>query len=316
MPTYPGGGDRITVEALLKMPQLIARPLTALAAKKFVADRIFAKGSPDQVRGGAALFQRSESIYPARAAEEVGVRSAYPRTGWTEEVMAAMVKKYGLEVPISDEAKRRNQLDVVQRAQRKLANAVVKFVDSEAIALFIADAAVLTDTASADWTTAGTDIVADIASFRQQIVDQNEGYEPNIMLVNSAQELDLITDADIRNALPRESSGAAAQNPVQTGRAAPILGLDAIISTPQVTAGTVIVLEQQTVGTIADEAPAADEGYVSYQPGDNPTGGGAFPTLYLKLYREDGSDETIARAARFPAMWLAEPKAALVATGA
>lgn len=323
---YPGSGVTITVEALLKQPRLLARRLTDLVYQRFIADRIFAQGTADQVAGGAALYQRSESIFPTGAAEEVGVRSEYPRTAWTEAVLAAIVRKYGLEVPIADEAQRRNAMDVIARAQRKLANAVVKFVDTQAMTLLTTDSAVLTGAASGDWTTAATDIISDIAGARKAIFDQNEGYDPDTIIVNPAQELDLITDVDIRNALPRE--GSAPQPAALTGRAVPILGLTQVLSTPQLSAGTVIILSSGVAGTIADEAPLAGEGYATYRPGGpapgaapfpavsgNP-GAAVFPTIYVKVYREDSSDESIVRAARFPAMWLSEPKSVYKLTGA
>jgi hypothetical protein len=304
--TYPGGGPRVTVEALLRQPRLIARALTDLATKRFVADRIFARGSAEQVQGGAVLYQQSESIYTDRDPEEVGVRSRYPRAGWTEAILAAAVKKYGLEVPISDEAKRRNQLDVVQRAQRKLVNSVVKFVDGLAMSLFLNDANVLTFAGSGDWSTAATDIIFDVARAVNLIGLQDEGYEADTLIVNSAQELDLLVDKDVRDALPREGG---IQNSVITGRAVPMLGLRQIVATNQLAAGTAIVTESQMVGTIADEQPGADENYMAFNPG------AGMATVWVKVYREEGADETIVRAARFPAMWLAEPKAAVKITG-
>jgi hypothetical protein len=224
-----------------------------------------------------------------------------------------MVRKYGLEVPITDEAKRRNMLDYVARGQRKLANAIVKFVDTLAMSLLLTDSNVITSTASADWTTAGTDIIADIAGWKKLIYDRDEGYEPDTLIVNPAQELDLISDKDIRDALPRENGGSSS---VITGRAVPILGLRQILVTPALTAGTVIIAEAGMVGTIADELPGSDEGYTTYAPGMAAEGGNPYAPIYVKTYREDNRDRTIVRGARFPAMWLAEPKAALRATGA
>lgn len=302
--TYPGGGPRITVEALLRNPRFIARALTDLARKRFVSDRIFARGN---VEGGAVLYQKAESIYTDRDAEEVNPRSEYPRAGWSEEVFAAVVKKYGLEVPISDEAKRRNQMDVVSRAQRKLANAVVKFVDTVAMNLLTTDADVQTFAASGDWSTAATDVIFDIAKAQNLISAQDEGYAGDTMIVNPAQELDLISDKDIRDALPREGS---IRNSVVTGQPVPMLGLRQILPTNALSAGTVLVLESQIVGSIADEAPLADEGYAAYSPGDGQA------NVYVKTYRNEGVDETIVRGARFPAMWIAEPKAAVKITGA
>lgn len=305
---YPGGGPQITVEALLKQPRLIARALTDLTYQRFVADRFLARGTAEQVAGGASLFQRAESIFPDRDPREVGPRAEYPRTAWTEALFTAAVKKYGLEVPIADEAKRRNQLDVVVRAQRKIANAVVRFVDSIVLDMIVNDPDVLTDTASGDWTTAATDIIGDIASWKQQIYDEQQGYQPDTLIVNTAQGLDMIIDADLRNILPRE--GGAPKPAAITGEPVPILGLRQILQTETLTAGTVILGESNVAGTIADEAPMADENYVSYNPGDG------FPTIYVKMYREENTDETIVRGARFPAAWLSEPGSVLVATGA
>lgn len=304
-PTYPGGPE-MTVDALLAQPRVLVRQLTDLTAKRFIADQIFTRGTPDQIAGGVAWYQRSESIYTDRDPEEVGVRSEFPRASWGEEIRSAFVKKYGLEVPISFESARRNQIDMVSRAQRKLANSVVKSVDTLAMTLLTTDTDVLTSAASGDWSTAATDIVKDIATMRKGIYDQDEGYEPDTLIVNPAQELDLITDADIRDALPRESNA----NSVTTGEAAPILGLKQILVTPRLTAGTVLLVSSKIAGTIADESPAAGEGYTSYSPGPG------FAPVHMKIRRDDDHDEWIVRAARFPAMWLSEPKSVYKLTGA
>src|SRR4051794_38924521 len=181
MPTYPGS-PQLTVDALLKRPTLIARALTALTSKRFVADYIFSHGTPDQVAGGAAWYERSENIYPDRGAEEVGVRSEFPRSGWTEAILTALVKKYGLEIPISFEAIRRNQIDQIQRALRKLANAVTKFVDTQAMSLLTTDPAIQTAAAAATWTASATTIISDLANARKLIADQDEGYEGDTLI--------------------------------------------------------------------------------------------------------------------------------------
>ncbi len=307
--TYPGGGPQITVEALLKNPRLLVRRLTDLASKRFIADRVLIRGSSDQVIGGAALFQRSESIYMSRDAEEVGVRAEYPRAAWTEALYVAAVKKYGLEFPIADEARRRNGIDQVERGQIKIANSLVKFVDTLLMALlYDTTQGVQTMAASGDWSTAATDVIFDIATAKALIANQDEGYEADTLIVHPNQELDLIVDSDLRNAMPRE--GAAPQGSVITGRAVPILGLRQVLVSNAVTAGQPIVMQSNVAGTIADEAPIADEGYVSMAPGPNQM------PIYVKKYREENVDETIIRGARFPAMWLAEPKAVVKITGA
>lgn len=307
--TFPGGGPTITVEAILKQPRLLTRALGDLVNKRFVADRVFARGSSDQVAGGAALYQKSESIYMNRDAEEVGIGAEYPRAAWTEAVYTAAVKKYGLEFPVYDETRRRNALDVFQRGFKKLGNSLVKFVDTVAVTL-LGDTTqgIQTMSASGDWTTAATDIIADIANARAKVANVDEGYEADTLLIHPNQELDFLIDSDIRNALPRE--GGNPQSPVVTGRVVPILGLRQVLVSNQMTSGTAFVLESGTVGTIADEQPAGDEGYTAYNPG-----AGQAP-VYTKQYRIENTDATILRGARFPAMWMAEPQAVVKITGA
>lgn len=332
MPTYPGS-PQLTVDALLRRPTLIARSLTSLTSKRFIADRIFAHGTPDQVAGGAVWYERSENIYPDRGAEEVGVRSEFPRSGWTEAILSAIVRKYGLEVPISFEAIRRNQLDQVARAERKLANAVTKFVDTTAMSLITSDPAVLTYSAAATWTAASTTIIADIANARKLVDDQDEGYAVDTLVMNGAQELGFITNTNMLSLLPRETQ---ADNPLRNGRAVQVFGIENILVTPQLASGTTLLLMAKVTGTIADEQPDPQEGYVSYDvnagggnaqnvqgPGGTIVNGGFgnaaypadFPTVYVKVYEVTGRDEKIVRAARFPAMWLSEPKSAVKITG-
>jgi hypothetical protein len=297
------------------------RRLADLTYQRYIADRIFIQGTPDQVAGGTARFQRSESIFPDRGVEEVAIRSEYPRTGWSEAVLTAAVHKYGLEFPITDEARRRNQIDMVERGMRKLANAMVQFVDTQAITLLTTDAAVQTQAASGDWTTAATDIIGDLVTAKQAVRDVNLGYIADTLILNPAQERDILLDADIRAALPRERMGGVS-NLIpgglmdQQGQGAavvagvPLLGFDNVYVTPTVPAGTVLVGMSKMVGTIADEQPEGTEGYMSYDPGAGQS------RIYMKMYREENTDETIVRCARFPAMWLAEPKAFVKITGA
>jgi len=306
MPAYPGS-PRLTVDALLKQPRIIARNLTSITMKRFVSDKILAKGTAEQVAGGSAVYQKSESIYPDQGQtepEEIGVRAEFPRAGWSEELFTAAVKKYGMEIPISFESQRRNQMDQLQRGQKKLSNAVVKFVDTLCMSLLLTDGDMLTDTATAAWDGGTQAIVSDLATWRKAIYDLDEGYEPDTLVVNPAQELALLLDDDIRAILPRETGTSA----VQTGRAPLILGLDQMLVTPALTDGTVLLLESKLIGTVADEEPDAREGYTSSA---SENGG-----IWVKVYEETKRDEWIIRAARYPAMWLGEPKAGLRATGA
>lgn len=305
-PTYPGGGPQVTVDTAVQFPNIIARALIDLTFQRFVADRILARGSADQVRGGAAVFQRQESLFPDRGAEQVGIRSEWPRSGWTvPDLFAAAVQKFGLEVPISDEARRRNAIDELARAQRKLANAVIRFVDQTAMALILADPSINVFAAANTWGSGSANILGDLASSRTLINNADLGYEADTLVINPAQELNFLTDATIRGILPRESTP---RNAAITGNPVPLLGINTILVTNQLTAGTAILLQSGVVGSIAEEDPLPEEGYVNY-----PTPG--LPNLWVKRYREENRDESVVRAARFPAMWISEPRAATKITG-
>jgi hypothetical protein len=310
MPTYPVS-PQLTVDALLRQPEIIARALTNLAYSRYVADRIFSRGSAEQVAGGVVRYQRSESIFTERDPEEVAPRAAFPRTSWSETVLTDIVHQYGLEVPIHALTIRRHAMDQVQRAMVKLANSLVKYVDTKAMTLLTSDANVQTFSASGDWTTAATDIILDITEAVRLLAAQNEGYEnaPLTMVVNWAQWKDVMTDKDIRDALPREGSNLVVRSSA-TEIPFPIAGISRMIATPNLTAGTVLIVADQLAGSIADEVPDAREGYASYSPGE-----GQAP-IFVKVYEDQVPQDFIVRAARWPAMWLAEPKAAVKITGA
>lgn len=310
-PTYPGGGQLLQVDTALRFPVMISRALNQLVYNRFVADRILSRGSADQVRSGSVVFRRSESIFMDRPPETVGVRSRWPRSGETQgDWFAALAKKRGLEVPVSDEAKRRNDVTEMAKAQRKLANSIVRDVDQLAMSMILNDAAVQTYTTGGLWSNTATDKIADIANARGKINNLDQGYEADTLIINPAQELQLMLDKNIRDALPREVSGGPLQTSILSGSPVPLLGLRQILVTNQLAAGTFIVTSANIVGSVADEQPGADEGYTGYDPG-----AGQSP-LYVKTYREEATDETIVRGARFPAMWVSEPKAAVVGTGA
>jgi hypothetical protein len=300
MPTYPLGGPTITVAALLKQPRLLARRLSDLVHERYIADRILMKGSADSVAGGVARYQRAESKFLDRSAETTSIRTEFPRASWSEDLRTAVVEQHGLEVPINGLSIRRNQLDQMNRALVKLSNSVVDYVDNLMVSAFLADPDIPHIT-GAGWDTDGrvfTDIAAGISAIRTQ----NQGYSADTLVIHEDQHLDLMSDLVLQGAMPREAS----VNPTMTGRVAPFLGLRSIYVTgdPQL-AGKAILMQGGIVGTIADEQVDPQEGYTTYTPEVG-------PPISVMVYEEKHSSDHIVRAARWPAMWIAEPGAARV----
>jgi hypothetical protein len=130
--TYPGSSPAISVQALLKQPNRISRDLAALTFQRLVAWKILVHGSSDSVRGGAMQYQQAENIFvdTGQDVEEIAPRGDWPRALWTEALKTAAVKQFGLELPVDNLAIRRNQIDRIVRGERKLANNLVRFVDT------------------------------------------------------------------------------------------------------------------------------------------------------------------------------------------
>lgn len=305
MPTY-ADSPTLTVKALLKQPVRISKDLVNLTAKKFVADRLFRRG-PAAV-GGAVEFQRQESIYPDRPAEEIAERADWPRTGWPEAITSELVRQYGLEFPVSNLAIRRNRMDQVVRGQVKLANEIVKFIDTKAMTLLETDAAIQTNASAAVWTAVTTDIIAEVAEAQELIDLQDNGYngfDGATLVLHTKRRDDLLNNTGLRNALPRETQSGQ----IQSGMVAPFLGLREIIFTPRITETIALLLDTSIAGTIMDEAPDPQEGFTAYNPGPG------FAPIYVKVYDEDRPKDRIVAAGRWSAMFLTDPKAVVKITG-
>jgi hypothetical protein len=200
MPTYPQASPTLTVQALLKQPRRISRDLASLVYQRLITPSLFVRGSADEVAGGAMQYQQAESIFldTTQDVEEIATRGDWPRVGWSEALRSAMVKQYGLEVPISNLAIRRNQISQFSRAMRKLANNIVRFVDTQSIALLTDTAqGINTGAAAAAWSIAGTDIISEIAAMQESIETQNNGYsgfDGAILVLHTTRRKDLLNN--------------------------------------------------------------------------------------------------------------------------
>jgi len=313
MPTYPGASPAISVQALLKQPQRISRDLANMVYQRLITPKLFIKGSPEQVAGGAMVFQLAESIFMDVApgdVEEIGQRGDWPRAGWTEALQTTKVKQFGFEVPLSNLAIRRNAMDQFTRAERKLANNVCRFVDGAAIAQLVADPGVTTQVSAAAWNLAGTDIIVEVAKAQQSIESKNNGYNGfygAVLVLNIARRDALLNNTVLRAALPRENFGG--ENQIRTGILAPFLGLSEILFTTSIGVTQALVLDPTVAGTIAYEPPDPAEGFLSYDPG------AGFAPISVKVYQENRPKDTVIAAGIWPALAVTDPGAVTLITG-
>lgn len=299
-------GPQLTVDAALKQPVRLSRELTALTNKRLVSRRLFQRGPA--VSGGAVEYERAQGIYMDRDAQTVAERANWPRTGYSEDIRTALVKQYGLEFPVSNLAIRRNRLDVLRRGQIKLANTLAKVIDDAAMDLLEGDADIQSQGASAVWTTAGTDIIADLAAAQEKIETQDlgyDGFEGATLVLHTGMRDALLNNTVLRNALPRETSDGQ----IRTGMMAPFLGLREIIFTPRITNTLALLIDTNVAGTVMDEVPDAQEGWSTFNPDPS------VDPVYVMTYKENQPKDTIVAAGRWPVFILTDPKAIVKITG-
>lgn len=268
MPTYPPAaptisGDLVTISRLLSNPTYLQRRLRTLAELRFIADQLLTQRFRSS--GGAVLYEQSEPIANTRAIEAVGAGSEYPRDTPASGVAAlAAVSKWGQAVQLTDESIKRSVYagQEVNRALIKTANAVVTKVDRLATAA-VASAVTATSAAAATWDNASAALFRDVEKAGAKIVDVNQGFRPNAILMSTTKYAMLVTDPAIASLRRREAS----ENPIYGGDIES-LGKYRIIATAvsNLPSDDVWVYDADQLGGMADETEV-DPGYATMENG-------------------------------------------------
>ena len=282
-------GNTITVSAFLNTPTRVQRAIEALTLQRFIADVIF--GAGPAVNGGSVMYDQllgPDDIFTGRDVQEIEPGSEFPILNTGERMpLVAIARKYGGEIMLTDEAVRRDNRNLLNREMTRLRNTIIRKVDTVAMAA-LAAAPTQTMAASADWSLAATDVVADLATAASLVSSLDMGYVADTVLVNPAQSLDLVKDKDIRDAMPRERDNSL----IRTGNLGRVLGLD-FIESNRVPAGTVYVLQRRIAGGISDEVP-----------------------LYARPIPDARRETTFIHGARVVVPYVTDPKAVVRITGA
>ncbi|WNM67253.1 major capsid protein [Arthrobacter phage Wyborn] len=210
MLTYPAeahGVDpnkpTLTVNALLKAPTVLQKRIIT-PSQNFLSDELFRPGTTES---GVVIFNRAkkEDIYPARGdVEQIEPGAEFPMVDVDEEgAEMALSTKFGAGYQVTDEARSRNQLNVITKGNLKVRNALLRQDAYRCLAAF--RGAVPTVNAVDVWTSPRAwreDILRNIASVRSLGL----GYNPNTVIIspNTATELMLLPELD--NLLPREDA--------------------------------------------------------------------------------------------------------------
>lgn len=282
-------GNQITVDLFLRTPSRVQRAISDLTRQRFIADYLYAAGD---AAGGAVVYDRVKEadLYPARDIEEIAPGAEFPDVGGGDTApLVAKVAKRGGQIPMTYEAVRRNNRDLLQRNLLKLRNSIVRKHDAIAVNTLLADTDVLTGTAGKVWTDPTSDPFADLATAITAVEQQDLGYVVDVALINPQERLSLLIHKAIRDALPRE---AAAINPVLSGQLAGLAGISNWVVSNRVPAGKVILANAKVVGSMRDELP-----------------------MYTRVVNNEMLEKWVIQAARVSVPVITDPKAAVILSG-
>jgi hypothetical protein len=209
-------GDVLTISRFLNSPASVQRRLRTLTEQRFIADVLLS--GRFQVSGGSILYEQSESMYTTKLPEAVAPGTEYPRTTAAPGAAAlAAVTKWGQDVPVTDEQIGRYGGRAAEVALIKIANQIIKQVDTVALAVI---AAAITATRAAGqpggvgtarkWETITNDPATsaapllDLMGAAAEIRALDQGYEPNVAIMNDLNFARAVANAAIIAGLPRE----------------------------------------------------------------------------------------------------------------
>lgn len=247
-------GTTVTVDFLLNNPTRVTRIVADLVMSNFFLDRVFATGG--DVQGGAVLYDQPTylDVYTNRDVERVAPGSEFPiLTGVRIAPLVAQVEKFGGKFPVTDEARRRNNISRISNQMRRVANTIVRKMNQRGIAELNAVVSATSRTASSiSWSTAttlsmttATPATRPARTFAQAILESemNEAgytYDTVIIHPNEAENLRSVYGDTLDQMLSD-------------------YGIHDLIVTPRATAGTALILAGGSVGELRLEEPLRTE---------------------------------------------------------
>lgn len=252
-------GDLLTISRFLQSPTALSRALRTVMNLRFVSDQLLT--NQYRTSGGAISYEISEPILNTRAVSAVAPGSTYPfDTPAAGTGALASVKKWGEASFLSDEVVKRSVYagNEIARTLQKAVNTVVNKIEAVTIAA-IGSAVTNTSAATAVWTTGSPNIFRDIEKAAATIIDQNQGYNPDTILMSSTKFAYLVSDLTVASLRARENT----TNPIYGGNMTNIAGFNVVYtSVGNLPSDDVWILDSRMLGGMADEVNN-DPGYTT-----------------------------------------------------
>lgn len=251
-------GPRLTVNDYLKDPLRIPQLVLDVMNGQFIAEDVLRNaGSNDS---GAARFMESTPLY---ADSEPDIRAEFgevpvtPVSTGLEKVTFAQER--ALAVMVSDEARRRSNIDRVNQSIQQVKNTMVRSWDTAFMNAILGNSSVQTLTIGTAWASAtGDGIRHNLLDAQQLIVEATPSdrpndffdFEPDTLIVNPSSKIDVLKNVDFSTVyvgdIAHESLRYTGKLPRQ------IYGLDVLVSR-RMPAGKALVLQRNICGFYSDE---------------------------------------------------------------
>lgn len=251
-------GPRVTIDTFLNDPTKIPALVFEMTNQQFLADALLRSAGP--VGGGAVEYFSSTPLYSdSNAATRAEFAEVPVAIGSFGVPNVTYVSEKALAILISDEMKRRMNIDPVTTQLMQVKNTLVQAWDQAFVNMVLANTAnVVTGSA---WSTAttGSAIRADLVAAMKLIATakapgQNTafGFKADTMVIGQGRQFDLIRQDDFNKPFV---GNIASENLQYTGKLpSKVMGLDVVVSRV-LPDSVVMVTERKRCGFIADELP-------------------------------------------------------------
>lgn len=288
--TYPAqapkvNGTLVTVDKMLKSSKVI-QGLIVDKGLHFLSDTVFGAGTTGD--SGAVIFSQTTqgTQYAARGdSEVVEPGSEYPMLDMGEDDnQVAVAEKFGAGYIVTDEAKDRNDTNIITRGNTRLRNVVLRQDARRCVAALRKEVG----TKEVDpWTTFKA-VRASIERAKAQVTSLELGYAIDTILIHPDTYVDVSLMDELLTYRPRENK---ADNPLYSDSLEGLFGLHWVID-PLVERKEVMLTSGKMVGQNAVEKEFA-----------------------AKVVREESRDRSIVLAAKRAVPVVTDPLAALILTG-
>lgn len=250
-------GPKITVNAFLKDPLHLPTVIVSMFNQYFFTDTVLRRAGIAEA--GVVRFEESTPIF---ADSTVRVRAEMAEVPIAQGSLGSPNVTYSsdrsLAVVITDEDRRRSNIDKVNVRMEQVRNSIVRSIDDAFVTAIVTNPGINTFAAAAGWVGANVDIRNDILSAAKLIDTATDsqgsqfGFEADTLIVNKITKYDVLRSTQFQTPYV---GNIASENLKYTGLLPQkLLNLDVMVS-PRVPTGQAILLQRQVAGFIADEVP-------------------------------------------------------------